>query len=80
MPDFFRFLSLPQVITTPEKGIVLPKDRTPEIRFENVSFKYPNTDKLVLRNVNLTIPAGTKMALVGVNGAGKTTKTTLSLL
>jgi ATP-binding cassette subfamily B protein len=71
--DFFRFLSLPQVITTPEKGIVLPKDRTPEIRFENVSFKYPNTDKLVLRNVNLTIPAGTKMALVGVNGAGKTT-------
>ena len=44
-----------------------------EFRFENVSFKYPGHDNYVLKNVNLTIKDGTKLAVVGVNGAGKTT-------
>ena len=43
------------------------------IRFENVSFAYPGTDKLVLQDVNLHLPAGAVVALVGENGAGKTT-------
>lgn len=44
-----------------------------EIKFENVSFKYPNTNNLVLENVNLTLSHGCKLAIVGENGAGKTT-------
>lgn len=44
-----------------------------EFKFENVSFKYPGHDKYVLKNVNLTIANGTKLAVVGVNGAGKST-------
>ena len=44
-----------------------------ELRFENVSFKYPGHDNYVLKNVNLTIKNGAKLAVVGVNGAGKTT-------
>ena len=44
-----------------------------EFKFENVSFKYPGHDNYVLKNVNLTIGHGTKLAVVGVNGAGKTT-------
>ncbi len=44
-----------------------------EIKFENVSFKYPNTEKAVLENINLTLPQGCKLAIVGENGAGKTT-------
>lgn len=44
-----------------------------EFRFENVSFKYPGHDNYVLKNVNLTIKNGAKLAVVGVNGAGKTT-------
>lgn len=44
-----------------------------EFKFENVSFKYPGHDKYALKNVNLTINDGTKLAVVGVNGAGKTT-------
>lgn len=44
-----------------------------EFRFENVSFKYPGHDNYVLKNVNLTIKDGAKLAVVGVNGAGKTT-------
>lgn len=44
-----------------------------EFKFENVSFKYPGHENYVLKNVNLTINDGTKLAVVGVNGAGKTT-------
>lgn len=44
-----------------------------EFRFENVSFKYPGHDNYVLKNVNQTIKNGAKLAVVGVNGAGKTT-------
>ena len=42
-------------------------------QFENVSFKYPGHENYVLKNVNLTIENGMKLAVVGVNGAGKTT-------
>lgn len=45
----------------------------PSIRFEDVSFAYPNTDKTVIDRVSFTIDAGERIALVGINGAGKTT-------
>ncbi len=43
------------------------------IRFEQVSFAYPGTERLVLDDVNLELPAGSVVAIVGENGAGKTT-------
>ena len=43
------------------------------IRFENVSFAYPGTDRRVLEDVCLDLPAGSVVAIVGENGAGKTT-------
>jgi ATP-binding cassette, subfamily B, bacterial len=43
------------------------------IRFDHVSFAYPGSDRLVLDNVNLELPAGAVVAIVGENGAGKTT-------
>lgn len=45
----------------------------PLIRFENVSYKYPNRDTYALRNITLDIVPNRKYALVGENGAGKTT-------
>ncbi|HZG43902.1 MAG TPA: ABC transporter ATP-binding protein [Longimicrobium sp.] len=42
------------------------------IVFENVSFRYPGTERWALRHVSLRIPAGSVIALVGENGAGKT--------
>ena len=44
-----------------------------ELRFEGVNFAYPNTDKLILEQVNLTVPAGKTLALVGRSGGGKST-------
>ena len=54
-------------------------EKPPVIKFENVSFKYPGTEKYVLRNINLEISPYKKVALVGYNGAGKTTLTNLLL-
>ncbi|MBR3646027.1 MAG: ABC transporter ATP-binding protein [Lachnospiraceae bacterium] len=45
----------------------------PVIEFKNVSFKYPNTDRYILQNVNTVIRSGEHLAIVGQNGAGKTT-------
>lgn len=44
-----------------------------EVLFHNVSFRYPNTDKWVLRDINLRVNPGEKIALVGKSGSGKTT-------
>ena len=45
----------------------------PEIRFEDVSFAYPGTDRDVLKHINVTIHPGEKVAIVGENGSGKST-------
>jgi len=65
-----------------EKQTVVPRIEKPEkvekntshtIIFENVSFRYPGTDRDVLKNIDLTIRPGDTVVLVGLNGAGKTT-------
>lgn len=48
-------------------------DKRYELSFYNVSFKYPGSDKYILRDINMTFNIGEKLALVGLNGAGKTT-------
>jgi ATP-binding cassette, subfamily B, bacterial len=47
--------------------------RAPEIRFRDVTFTYPTGSRPVLEGFDLTIPAGASLAIVGQNGAGKTT-------
>ncbi len=61
----------PEVVETsaPYYG---PKTLKGEIAFENVTFGY-TPEKLILRGINLHIPAGKKVALVGLSGGGKTT-------
>jgi ABC-type multidrug transport system fused ATPase/permease subunit len=44
-----------------------------EIRFRDVTFAYPHAEEPVLAGFDLTIPAGSSLAIVGQNGAGKTT-------
>lgn len=48
-------------------------DNEYELEFRNVSFHYPNSEEMILKNISLKIKVGHKMAIVGRNGAGKTT-------
>jgi len=69
LKDYNDFMELP--IT--QIGGRKIKKPIQEIRFENVSFTYPNTSKQVMSDVNLTITRGSHVAIVGENGAGKST-------
>ncbi|MBQ9384225.1 MAG: ABC transporter ATP-binding protein [Ruminiclostridium sp.] len=57
----------------PDSGKELPALGSCEFEFRNVSFKYPKAEKYALVNLSLTIRAGERLAVVGLNGAGKTT-------
>ncbi|NMA87251.1 MAG: ABC transporter ATP-binding protein, partial [Tissierellia bacterium] len=48
-------------------------DNKYHIEFKNVSFKYPGTENYVLKNINLKLNIGERLAIVGMNGSGKTT-------
>lgn len=50
-----------------------PLETVEEIEFKDVSFKYPNSNRYALKNINLKIKAGNNVAIVGENGSGKTT-------
>ena len=63
IPEPFRF----------EGGVQPPAADGYELRLENVSFHYPGTERDILRHIDLTIHPGEKLAVVGLNGAGKTT-------
>ncbi len=71
--NLFEFLQLePQVIDPPQPK-PFPTKVQREIRFCNVTFRYPGSDRPVLKDYNLTLPAGQIVAIVGDNGAGKST-------
>ncbi len=71
--DLFDFLAIAPAIKSPENPHTLPDKVKEGFTFENVSFKYPNTEKYAIRDLSFTLHAGEKLALVGENGAGKTT-------
>ena len=50
-----------------------PDGRISEIVFDNVTFKYPGSERNIIERLSCTFSAGRKVALVGLNGAGKTT-------
>ena len=61
----------------PPPDAVLPARISTGIEFRGVDFAYPGTDAPVLGGVNLLLPAGSTVAIVGENGAGKTSLITL---
>ncbi len=54
-------------------GRTLPDTSKCELQLENVTFRYPGSEKNLFEHLNLTVHAGEKLAVVGLNGAGKTT-------
>ena len=71
--DYHAFMNLPDKERKQVTAEVSPDKRAPEITFKNVSFAYPDVEKNTIQNLDFTIKAGEKIALVGNNGAGKTT-------
>ena len=49
------------------------RDRNYEVEFRNVSFRYPGSDRYALKHVNMKFKIGERLAVVGMNGSGKTT-------
>lgn len=70
--NFMEFITYPEPFKF-EEGETVPRADEYEIRLENVSYTYPGADKKILDGFNLTIHKGEKLAMVGLNGAGKTT-------
>lgn len=61
-------------LTKNDSGLkALNKDELIEIEFKNVSFKYPSSENYVIKNLSFKINKGEKIAIVGENGAGKST-------
>ncbi|OON67358.1 ABC transporter ATP-binding protein [Hymenobacter sp. CRA2] len=76
LQDFFDFFHLQPRIRRPETGQSVrpfPRPIREGFTFDNVGFRYRNSEKWALRHLNFQLRAGEKLALVGENGAGKTT-------
>ncbi|AXQ53552.1 ABC transporter ATP-binding protein [Streptomyces koyangensis] len=68
----FEYLDLEIDITEPDKPVRLEKIHG-ELRFENVTFGYAGQERPVLSGIDLDVPAGTSLAVVGETGSGKST-------
>jgi ABC-type multidrug transport system, ATPase and permease components len=71
--DFFEFFEIEPKIKPAAKPLPFPNPIKQGFTFENVGFRYHNSDKWANRHLNFTLHQGEKLALVGENGAGKTT-------
>lgn len=73
LKDFFNFFHIKPKMAVLTPSLPFPNPIKNGFTFENVGFKYENSEKWANRNLNFTIGVGEKIALVGENGAGKTT-------
>ncbi|MEJ8757565.1 ABC transporter ATP-binding protein [Pontibacter sp. H259] len=73
LQDLFDFLELKPQITPPTNPLPVPRPIQHGFTFENVGFKYQNSERWAVKNLSFHLRAGEKLALVGENGAGKTT-------
>lgn len=73
LKKMYDYLDIPNHMYQGSLTVEKREDNEYYIEFRNVSFKYPRTENYVLRNVNLKFKIGEKIAVVGMNGSGKTT-------
>ena len=67
----FDFLEAEDQLPSPTPKV--NNNQEPQIKVENVSYRYPGSEQYALRNINITIYQNDKIAIVGPSGAGKTT-------
>lgn len=73
LQKLFDYLDIPNHMYQGSLTVEKRDDNEYYIEFHNVSFRYPNTDHDVLKRVNIKFKVGEKLAVVGMNGSGKTT-------
>ena len=73
LKKIFAFLDIPNEMYQGSLTVEKRSDNKYEIEFRNVSFRYPNTESYVLKNISLKFKVGERIAVVGQNGSGKTT-------
>ncbi len=71
--DFREFIDYPEYDGSGAAKAADHMNTVPEIEFKNVSFRYDGAEQDTIHNLSLKIKSGEKLALVGLNGAGKTT-------
>jgi ATP-binding cassette, subfamily B, bacterial len=75
----FEYLDLPAEIDDPAHPVEIDPARvTGHVRFEDVTFAYPGAGRAAVSGINLDVPAGSTLALVGETGSGKTTLASLT--
>lgn len=73
LEPYFEFMDIPNLKDQGSTPLKKNESSISEIEFKNVSFKYPNTDTYVIKNLSVKLKEGERMAVVGRNGCGKTT-------
>ena len=77
LKDLFVFFEMQPTIASKPGAVRVPRPIRDGFVFEDVGFQYPDSDRWAIRHVSLSIAPGERIALVGENGAGKTTITKL---
>ena len=73
LTDLIAFFDMKPTVDSNPGGLSTPKTIQRGFEFRNVSFAYPGTERRVLKNFNLSLSPGERIALIGENGQGKTT-------
>lgn len=71
--QLFEFLDVEATLSQPANPLVVPRPMAKGIVIDKVTFQYPGSPKVALKDISLTIAPGQVIALVGANGSGKTT-------
>lgn len=71
--QLFEFLDLDEEVLNKEGRLALGIDKIENIKIRNLTFSYLTNPKVVLKNINLDINKGERIAIVGANGSGKST-------
>jgi ATP-binding cassette subfamily B protein len=73
LTDLIEFFAIRPTVLNKPNALPAPRPIERGFEFRNVSFAYPGTERMVLKNFNFTIEPGQRIALIGENGQGKTT-------
>lgn len=71
--DYLAFFAIPRKMYRGNEPVKVTANRKIVVEFRNVSFKYPGAETYALKNISMKFCTGERMAVVGVNGSGKTT-------